>query len=171
MARYKLFVETDRQIARAILRQGSASRRELVGRANIALVLYRRKEAIGGRYEYEKRNSPFLPKDQRSTSDTKSGRVNVRGDHLEIEINAPAAGYVESGNQTADIKTQDPMFIRVRSRSVWRKKGKRGGTKLSLTGGAPVQKIGSRYYVVTKKVTGFSGYRLLSKSVRLAFRR
>jgi len=170
MAVRRFRIETDKQIARAILKSGSETRRELVARSNLVGIQYR---ALGNRIinqkGYKSPNSPFEEKDHLSVLDKTAFKVEVVGDHIEISVIAPAAGYVEKGNEPGP--SGKNMAIRVKSSAVKRRKGKRGKTRYSLASGAKIRKYQGKYYLFTKRAKPFKGYRLLEKSVRTAFRR
>lgn len=180
MAIIRFQVDTDKQIARAILKQGSLSRKELVSRANLAGIQYR---ALGNRIiaqkGYKSPGSPFEGKEHvdagqegegldRSVLDKKSFNVRVVGDHLEIRVDAPAAEFVETGN--APGVSDKKMAIRVKPASVRKGKGKRGKPRYTLSSGTRIRKFEGKYYLFARRAKPANGYHLLEKAVRTAFR-
>lgn len=162
-------IETDRQIARALLSPASLTRRQLMARANLVGIHYR---ALGsriiGQKGYNSPSSPFEKKDQLSVLDKAAFKVEVVDDHLEISVNAPAAQYVEEGN--APGPSGERMAIRVKDSKVRRKRGKRGKTRFTLSSGTNVRQYRGKFYIFAKRARPAKGYRLLEKAVRSAFR-
>lgn len=170
MGKLKRFhIETDKQIARALLKPGTETRRQMQARANLAGINYRRLgERIVSQKGYGSPSNPFLAKDHLSVLDKRAHRSRVVGGELIIEVVAPAAGFVEDGTQGVE---GQGLKIRVKSSAVRKKRGKRGGTRYVLSKGATVKKQGGKYYLFTRKVKPAKGYHLLEKAVRSAFRR
>lgn len=170
MAIRRFRIDNDKQIARAILKSGSESRREMIARANLVGVQYR---ALGNRIisqkGYKSPSSPFEDKDHLSVLDKTAFKVRVIDDHIEISVEAPAAQFVETGNEPGP--SDENMAIRIKSSKVKRSKGKRGKTRYTLSNGTKIRKFQGKYYLFTQKAKPFRGYRLLEKSVRTAFRR
>lgn len=141
-----------------------------MARANLAGIQYR---ALGNRIiaqkGYNSPNSPFEKKEHLSILDKRAFKTRVVGDHLEITVTAPAAEFAEEGNQPGPQGKK--MAIRVKSSAVKKKKGKRGGTRLTLKSGTKVRQFQGKFYIFTPRAKGFSGYHLLEKAVRTAFRK
>lgn len=168
MALKRFQVDSDRKIARALLKPGTESRKQMLARANLVGIHYRRLgERIIDQKGYGSPEHPFEKKEQRSVLDKASHSARVVGDELVIEVDAPAAAYVEQGNEGVQ---GEKMVIRVKPSSVRKKRGKRGKASYTLSGGAQVKKEGGKFFLFTQKVKPAKGYRLLEKAVRSAFR-
>lgn len=162
----KFRIDSDKQVARALLRQGTQTRAQLMGRAGKVRQEYNKMFRIeSARQEsgYKNPSSPFDQKQQQSILDRSAFSVKVVGDHIEIAITSPAAVYVEEGNEPGP--PNDLMAIRIKPKAV-----KRKGRKLTLKSGAKVSKYKGKYYIFTTKVKPFKGYHLLQKAVNTAFR-
>lgn len=166
----KFRIDSDRAIARAILKPGTETRKELQARANLAGIHYR---ALGNRIlsqkGYKSPDSPFEGKDHLSVTDKRAFKVRIENDHLEIIVDAPAAEYVETGNEPGP--SGDNMAIRIKPSKVRRKRGKRGKPKFVLSNGTRVRQYKGRFYLFTRRAKPTKGYHLLEKAVRSAFRR
>lgn len=165
MARIKRFqIDTDHQIARALLRPGTESERQIMARARLVGIFYRREYAKSAG---SRANSPFEQKDQLSITDPGAFHVNNLGDHIEISVESPAAEYAEIGNTAVNGKE---MFLQVKPSKVRKKKGSRGGSSFTLDSGAIVRRSSlGKFYIRTEARKSFHGYHLLEKAVRLAF--
>lgn len=158
-------IETDGQIARALLRPGTGTRRQLQARANLSRAFYLR--------EYTKSApsraaSIFEQKDQLSITDKAAFKTEIQGGEIIISVNAPGAEFAEVGNEPGP--SDEKMRIRIKSSKVRKTKGKRGGTKFVLSDGTKVSRHQGKYYLFTNRVKPFTGYHLLRKSVETAFR-
>lgn len=170
MARLNRFkIDTDDQIARALLKPGTGTRRQLVARANLAGIQYRRLgERIIAQKGYNSPQSPFEKKDQLSILDKAAFKVEVRGGTIDISVNAPAAEFVEVGNEPG--AQGEFMRIQVKKTKVKKRKNRRGKTSYTLSSGTRVRRINGKYYITTNKIKSAKGYGLLRKAVRTAFR-
>lgn len=169
MARLKrIEIDHDKKIARALLKPGTESRRQLLARANLAGIHYRRLgERIVAQKGYNSPSHPFEQKKQDSVLDKKAHSAKVVNGELIIEVQGEAAPFVEEGNAGVQ---GEKMIIRVKPSSVRKKRSKRGKTSYTLSGGARVKKEGGKFFLFTQKVKPAKGYRLLEKAVRSAFR-
>jgi len=162
----RIRIETDRGVARAILRHGTETNRALLARANLVGIHYRRL----GRQEFDK-DSPFEGSGGRSVLDPGAFRATVRGDEIVLEIRAQAAPFVEEGNEPGPIRPKgEALAIPVKSSRVRRSRGKRGKTRFSLPDGARVVRRGGRYFLMTRSVRAVPGKHLLRRAVNIAFR-
>lgn len=170
MAKFKSFrIQTDEQIARALLKPGTSTRREMMARANLAGEHYRQlaRKSVASR-GYDSPSHPFEQKDQLSITDKAAWKKpRVEGGKLILEVRAPAAEFAETGNE--GVEADKKMVLRVKSSAVRKSRGKRGGKVYKLSGGARVKKEGSKYLLFTKKVAPARARRFLEKAVRSAF--
>lgn len=162
----KFRIDSDKQIARALLRHGTQTRAQLLGRAGKARQEYNRafrEESARQESGYKNASSPFDQKQQQSILDKRSFSAKVVGDHIEISITSPAAVFAEEGNKPGP--KADLMAIRIKPRAV-----KRKGRRMTIASGAKVSKYKGHYYIFTNKVKPFTGYHLLRRAVNTAFR-
>lgn len=163
-------IETDRQIARALVKPGTTTRRQLQARANLAGIQYRRLgERIIATKGYNSPTSPFEQKTHLSILDKEAfkAKFDTSRGLLIIEVKAPAAEFAEIGNTGPE---GDIMRIRVKSSKVRKGKSKRGKPTYTLSSGTRVKRVGNKFYLFTDKVKPAKGYGLLRKAVRTAFR-
>lgn len=143
----------------------------MMARANLAGEHYRQlaRRSIAAR-GYESPAHAFEGKDQRSVTDKTSWkRPRIEGDRLVLEVDAPAAEFVERGNE-GHTKEDGKMVIRVKPSAVRKSRGKRSGKPVyRLSGGARVKREGSKFFLFTKRVRPARARRLLEKAVRSAF--
>lgn len=164
MSRIKRFqIDSDDQIARAILRPGTESERALMARAQLVGIFYRRAYAESASKRGE---SPFAQKDQLSVTDPAAFHVRNLGNRIEIAVEAPAAEFVESGNEPGP---NGLLKIEVKPSKVRSKRGKRGGTILTLDSGSQVRRQNGKLFIFSRKAKGFQGYHLLERAVKQAF--
>lgn len=170
MARLNKFkIDTDDQIARALLKPGTSTRRQLVARGNLAGIQYRRLgERIIATKGYDSPQSPFAKKKQDSILDKENFHVDVEGGKLIISVTAPAAEFVEVGNEPG--AQGEFMRIQVKKTKVKKRKNRQGKTSYTLSSGTRIRRINGKYYITTNKVKPAKGYGLLRKAIRTAFR-
>jgi hypothetical protein len=168
----KIRIETDDRIARALLKPGTGTQRELQARANLVRAFYLQEYLKSAP---KRASSVFEQKEQTSITDKinrttgeKVFQTQVRGGEIIITINAPAAEYAESGNPPGP--SDKKMRIRVKSSRIKRTRGKRGKIRYTLSGGTKVSKYKGKYYIFANKVKPFYGYDLLRRATRAAFR-
>lgn len=161
-------IDTDTQIARAILKSGTESERKLRALGNLVGIEYRRQ---GNRIINEsKANSIFDEKEQRSVLDPSSFHVDINGStgELVLSIEAPAAQYVESGNDGAE--GNEFMKIKLKSGFQPRKrKRKKSPRSVRITPDTFIKKESGRFYMYTRSVRPAKGYNLLENAVRKIF--
>lgn len=159
-----MHVDSDEQIAKALLRPGSESRRALLAKGQLVGIKYRQMYAENAA---ERAQSPFEQKDQLSVTDPAAFKVKAHRDHLEISVNAPAAAFVEEG--TTGAQTEKYMKLQLKDGTVIKKKAKR---KRGRKGGPKsfIVKEDSKLYLLTKRVKPVKGRYLLERAVKAIFR-
>lgn len=109
----------DAQIMRVIMRPGSATREQMLGRGKLAARYYHENvEKL--HFQYENPDYPFSRHvDETSVRDAKVS-VKVVGTVIEIEARAESAGFVEDGNGSRDIAGRPFLAIRTPDGRFWK---------------------------------------------------